>query len=381
MSLAPSPSSSRGQIIIQPPYFTSSTFIHPAREDIDQLIQLYCHQYAKTHPTHPFTLFKEIWVSQGWTWIHFKVFDARSREAFLRVVIRLFLERISANETPLNRVTALFGLYTMLSTQPSTSAPPLHAFAHVQVTRDVYDEILSLPNTLTSEYLMPIRPYAISVLSALLKAQRFHVLPGADLHPLNPRELPREIFVQDIEPGTVEPSTSASSGLASKKKGRPSKRSKTKRARDSLASLDRWLDCTNYTYQSSHAAGSTEPALVVTTHILLSHSPVTTRDNYRSQKSYLLDAIDPNFPYSVPGTSETSTGREALARANEAVVERMKKIDDEASAQGLEVGGEGGERTGLQRVERGARELGDTAARGGRGGILGLLEGAGIVEG
>ncbi|KAF8846226.1 hypothetical protein BDN67DRAFT_960923 [Paxillus ammoniavirescens] len=376
MSLAPSPSSGRGQIIIQPPYFTSSTFIHPARADVDQLIRLYSRQYVTTHPSHPFTLFKEIWASQGWTWIHFKVFDTRSREAFLRAITRLFLERLSANETPLNRCTALFGLYTLLSTQPSTSAPPLCGIGHVQVTYDLYNEILSLPNALNLEYLIPTRPHAIYVLSALLKAQVFHILPRAELHPLNPRELPREFFAQDTEPTAAELSTS---GVPiPKKKGRPSKREKMKKARDSLASLDGWL--TNYTHQPSYAIESTEPTLPVTTHILLSHPPITTRDIYRSQKSHFLDAIDPNYPYGVCGTSETNSGRAALARANEAVVERMKKIDEEAAAQGLEVGGEGGERTGLQRVERAAGELGDTTAAGGRAGILSLLEGAGIGE-
>ncbi|KIK96258.1 hypothetical protein PAXRUDRAFT_826161 [Paxillus rubicundulus Ve08.2h10] len=376
MSLAPSPSSGRGQITIQPLYFTSSTFIHPARADVDRLIRLYSRQYVTTHPSHPFTLFKEIWVSQGWIWIHFKVFDVRSREAFLRAITRLFSERLSVNETPLSRVTALFGLYTMLCTQPSTSAPPLCGIAHVQVTYDLYNEILSLPNVLNLEYLIPTRPHAIYVLSALLKAQVFHVLPRAELHPLNPRELPREIFVQDTEPTAAEPSTSG--GPMPKKKGRPSKREKMKKARDSLASLDGWL--TNHTHQPSSAIESTEPALPVATHVLLSHPPITSRDIYRSQKSHLLHAIDPSYPYSVCGTSETNSGRAALGRANEAVVERLRKIDEEAAAQGLEVGGEGGERTGLQRVERAVGELGDTRTAGGRGGILGLLEGAGICE-
>ncbi|KAF9229117.1 hypothetical protein BS17DRAFT_690239 [Gyrodon lividus] len=378
MSLASSPSSTRGQIIIQPPYFTSSTFIHPARADVDQLIQVYSREYAKMHPSHPFTLFKAIWVSHGWTLIHFKVFDARSREAFLRVMMRLFLERMIVNETPLNRVTALFGLYTLLNTQPSTPAPPLYAIAHVQVTCDLYDEILSLPNALNSEYLIPTRPYTIYVLSALLNAQLFQILPRSKLHPLNPRELPRERFVQDTEPWASEASTFAWDGSVPKKKGRPSKREKMKKARDSLASLDRWLDRTNYAYQPTHAAESIEPALPVTTHIILSHPPITTRDIYRSQKSNFLNAIDPNYPYSVSGTSETRSGRATLARANETMVERMKKIDEEAAAQGLEVGGEGGERTGLQRVERAARELGDATAAGGRGGILSLLEGGGL---
>jgi hypothetical protein len=66
---------------------------------------------------------------------------------------------------------------------------------------------------------------------------------------------------------------------------------------------------------------------------------------------------------------------EALERANMAVLARLKKIDAMAAEKGMEVGGEGGELTGLGRVERAIGEL-----RGGdKGGILGLSEGAGAM--
>ena len=75
---------------MQPPYFTSSTFVDAVREDVTLLIQSYADQYERARPVQPFTLFKDIWVSQGWTWIHFKIFDARSREIFLKVMMRMF---------------------------------------------------------------------------------------------------------------------------------------------------------------------------------------------------------------------------------------------------------------------------------------------------
>lgn len=147
MSLAPSPSSSRGEIILQPAYFTSYAFVHAARADVDALIEAYGRQYARFAP---FGLFKDIWQRHGWAWIQFKVLDARSRAAFLRVMMRLFSgecvhqipasparrlsERIGAREPPLSRAAALFGLYTMYLAQPSTSAPPLYFAARVQVT-------------------------------------------------------------------------------------------------------------------------------------------------------------------------------------------------------------------------------------------------------
>ncbi|KAG8219679.1 hypothetical protein J3R82DRAFT_634 [Butyriboletus roseoflavus] len=152
MSLAPSPSSSRGEIILQPAYFTSSAFVHAARADVDRLIQEYTQQYTRSahSRSHPFTLFKEVWQRQGWAWIQFKVFDTRSRAAFLRVVMRLFSgecvyqlavspitrlpERIGDGVTPLSRAAALFGLYTIFHTQPSTSAPSLYSAAQVELT-------------------------------------------------------------------------------------------------------------------------------------------------------------------------------------------------------------------------------------------------------
>ncbi len=49
-----------------------------------------------------------------------------------------------------------------------------------------------------------------------------------------------------------------------------------------------------------------------------------------------------------------------------------------AAEKGLEVGGEGGEKTGLARVEKAVEELRQGTGVGASGGILGLLEGAGM---
>jgi hypothetical protein len=70
---------------------------------------------------------------------------------------------------------------------------------------------------------------------------------------------------------------------------------------------------------------------------------------------------------------EECGGVEALERANLEVLGRLKKIDAMAAERGMEVGGEGGELTGLGRVERAAAEGGI--------GILGLSQGAGLSEG
>jgi hypothetical protein len=70
-------------------------------------------------------------------------------------------------------------------------------------------------------------------------------------------------------------------------------------------------------------------------------------------------------------------GQEVLERANYAVLSRLKKIDEMAAEKGLEVGGEGGDRTGLERVERAVAELEEGSRQ--KGGILNLLEGGGIL--
>jgi hypothetical protein len=90
MSLAPTPSAVRGDLILQSPYFTSSLFVDPFRADIEHLIDLFVQEYAD-HATKPFTLFKRIWQEQGWTYMHLKIFDARTRHTYLTIACRLFI--------------------------------------------------------------------------------------------------------------------------------------------------------------------------------------------------------------------------------------------------------------------------------------------------
>lgn len=90
MSTVPSPTVSRGDLTLQPAYFTSSLFVNPLREDISHLIRLFAEKYLTGDLKEPFALFKKIWAEQGWSCFHFKVFDARSREKFVTVTLRLF---------------------------------------------------------------------------------------------------------------------------------------------------------------------------------------------------------------------------------------------------------------------------------------------------
>lgn len=44
------------------------------------------------------------------------------------------IERMVESELPLNRVVALFGLYTFYMTQPCTESPSLHSNEHIDMS-------------------------------------------------------------------------------------------------------------------------------------------------------------------------------------------------------------------------------------------------------
>ena len=109
MSVAPAPSTSR-ELILQPNYFTSSIYVKAIRHDILILILSYHEIYSQSASSTPFSLFKSLWLSQGWNWLHFKVFDNRSRQTFLDITLRLFLGEIchiSCCPWPNNRVSSI----------------------------------------------------------------------------------------------------------------------------------------------------------------------------------------------------------------------------------------------------------------------------------
>lgn len=90
---APS-SASRGDVVLQPIYFTSSIYVKAFRDDLSTLILRYHEAYSQGGSLKPFALFKTIWTMLGWHWLYFKVFDSRSRKTFLEVTVRLFLGEI-----------------------------------------------------------------------------------------------------------------------------------------------------------------------------------------------------------------------------------------------------------------------------------------------
>ncbi|KAJ6574952.1 hypothetical protein B0H19DRAFT_1126506 [Mycena capillaripes] len=221
----------RGNVVLQPTYFTSSVYVKALRDDITTLVHNFHEQYKEDN-TKPFALFKSLWNAQGWKWMHFKVFDSRTRETFLNVTVRLFLERMVKTEAPFTRTVALFALYTFFNTQPTGSAPTLHNLSHIPIPIDQYTALIALPDTLTTPYLAPLQPFASYVVSALVNAQAFHLLPSSELGAQNPRDVPREIFVEE---GLIDSNQPQG-------KGQGSKRDKVIKARTALDAVGRWLE-------------------------------------------------------------------------------------------------------------------------------------------
>ena len=96
---APATSTSRGEVVLQPNYFTSSVYVNALRDDISTLVLRYHEAYSQPSTVQPFPLFKQVWLSMGWNWLQFKVFDSRSRQSFLDVTVRLFLGELAETVT------------------------------------------------------------------------------------------------------------------------------------------------------------------------------------------------------------------------------------------------------------------------------------------
>lgn len=54
-----------------------------------------------------------------------------------------------------------------------------------------------MPESLISANVAPLQTYVRYVLSCLKKDEVFFILPKSDVGPMNPRELPRERYVDD----------------------------------------------------------------------------------------------------------------------------------------------------------------------------------------
>ncbi|KDR85359.1 hypothetical protein GALMADRAFT_52449 [Galerina marginata CBS 339.88] len=237
MSITPA----RGEVVLQPNYFTSSVYVNALRDDISTLVFRYHEAYSQSGCTKPFALFKAVWLNLGWNWLQFKVFDSRSRQTFLEVTLRLFLERAVKTEAPFTRAVALFGVYLFYYTQVKDTAPALYCLENIPIPcgtscklciEDHYLSLIAMPESLTSPNVLPLQTHIRYILSCLKRDHVFFILPKSELYPMNPRELPREIYAEN--------GGGLSDQTAQKRKGRPARREKGKKARQALESLDEW---------------------------------------------------------------------------------------------------------------------------------------------
>jgi hypothetical protein len=263
-------------------------------------------------------LFKSLWLSLGWNWLHFKVFDDSSRQTFLDITLRLFLERTVKTEAPFTRVAALFGLHIFFYTQIKNTVPPLYSTSHIPIPADHYISLKDLPEVVANTHVRDLQPYTASILSCLWKDQVFFILPKNEFGPLNPRVLPRELFA--LEASNLNPES------LQKRKGRPAGREKSKKARAALQALDEWI---------------AKPSKSIESGALY---------EYQANKSSMMNALAPEV---------------AMDGVNTLVLERLQTAQESVSIDQRETD----INVGIPRIER--------AIEYGGWGILGLLEGAG----
>lgn len=249
------------------------------------------------------------------------------------------------DKDPLSRVVGLFGAYTFYYTQPEGTAPKLRRVNHIPVPigmyiqrvknecdlkgADYFRALTGLCDTLTSLELSPLKEPVLYIVSRMVKDQIFYILPPSELGPENPRYLPREIVVDNS-------TNTGADTEGPKKKGRPSRVEKAKKARVALGGLTTWLDSS----QSSD--------------IDIAQDDLT---RYEKDKVGLIAAL------------EASGDHESVMKASLGILERLR---DAQAMQDIDGGGvERPTFAGLERVERAVGEVD-------RGGVLGLVEGAGL---
>lgn len=224
----------------------------------------------------------------------------------------------------------------------------------VELELDQYSSLLLLPTTLTTEMLLPLQPYVSHILDCLVKSEAFYIIPSSDLCAFNPRQLPREIYVDSLSSDTNLATTN-------KKVGRPTKRDKAKKAKAALDGVDKWMHKTTVPapgVEEGDPAGAS-----ATTHYLLTQPPTQTLTEYQAQKKIALDAI--GFPSDGHSVVE-QVSYEVLARLRQLQETEGSKLDTDATTSF----------SGKERAERAVKEMKE---KGGLG-LFGLLEGNGIDD-
>ena len=181
---------------------------------------------------------------------------------------------------------------------------------------DHYISLKNLPEAVANTHVRDLQPYITFILSCLWKDQVFFILPRNELGPLNPRDLPRELFAHE---GPILDTESGSQ----KRKGRPTRRETSRKARAALQGLDEWI---------------AKPSISIENGAL--------------------------YEYQLAKSSMTNTLAPAMDGVNAFVLERLRAAQESFSIKESETDAN----VGVLRIEK-------AIERGGWG-ILGLLQGA-----
>lgn len=221
---------------------------------------------------------------------------------------------------------------------------------------DQYVSLKTLPSTLVGDLLLPFQPPVCHLLSTLLIDGVFFLVPSTHLRALTPRDLPREIYIDE---GTVIPVDPT----APKKKGRPTRLDKARKAKVVLHDLERWLENTPCS-QMPPAALSSDLVSVLEANPAAKSEVEATLGHYQNSKSRLLDILD-----SPAQSGEASEPYAALQQANQFVLDRLKATEELLASDGVSFSTDP---TALSRVEC-AVEVFVEANKGSQGGILGFV--------
>lgn len=215
---------------------------------------------------------------------------------------------------------------------------------------DCYNTLLAFPGTtLNADFLSPLQMEIAGIIKRLRDENVFQLQPSSISYSQNPRALPREKLSSE--------SDAASGNLPVKKRGRPSRRDKVTRSKAALTDLEQRLQSTELgssILNSQQPSAQSDSSLTNPTTISLRH--------YQASKESLLNDLQ-RYPES---------GRSALERANQNVLERLKKTEQLAGTQ-RQTGSTSV--AGIGRIERAVAEI--SADSTDSAGLLHLLEGAG----
>lgn len=93
MSLIPTFSARGAPSCLQPSYFTSTVFTSSVREDLGKLLSEFGSVVYLS--SQPFTIFKELWIRQGWHFAHIFITETPTRDTYIKTMLRLFTGSVS----------------------------------------------------------------------------------------------------------------------------------------------------------------------------------------------------------------------------------------------------------------------------------------------